>query len=140
MKRVQRTNEQGVMYLQYKPECPADYPQFDTQEQKDKLIQAVQNHYADGKLVRGRQMDGHGGHCIMGIVNTLNMWEIFGSRVNFSITDDITMLLVCTNNDGPGSYSPSSWSGDESVDNTVTPKSYSELMMILKDSPVGEEK
>ena len=63
------------------------------------------------------------------------MWEIVGSRKNLTITDDITMLLVCTNNDGPGSYSP------DIGDQTVTPKSYSELMMILKDSPVeGEEK
>ena len=138
MKVVDRTNEQGMKYSRYEAECLADYPQFRDQEQKDEMIQAVQDHYADGKLVRGRQEDGEGRHCVLGIISYLGMWNAFGLE-NRSGHSKTSKMMVGINNDGMGGYRPNN---EDRYDpsNLVTPKSYSELMMILKDSPVGEEK
>ena len=133
MKIVERTNDQGFTYTSLVPESQEDHPWFKDQADKDTLIQAVQDHYANGKLIRGSQSDGEGGHCVMGIIHMLNLGYVVIEKTK-NWPANTSRLLVYTNNDGPGSYSPVD--GDQ----TVTPKSYSELMMILKDSPVGEEK
>ena len=120
------------------------YPKFMSQKIKNAVIRQVQRLYETGKLIQGRRHDGHGGRCVLGVIEDVgfNMqvmttklttgkraWgeTIVGTNdLGYSVTDNETEFKA--NGDLEITYP------------LVPPSNYAELMLILKDSPVEEEK
>ena len=116
-----------------------NYPIFLSQKIKSAVIQQVQSLYEKGKLIQGKQQDARGGACVLGAIVQVEMdmdtnavrrdlWEGSGTAWQDRIVEvnDIDFTISQVTNDGGFPLVP--------------PSAYNELIQILKDSPVEEEK
>ena len=115
------------------------YPRFLSQKVKSAVIREVHRLYEKGKLIQGRQRDGHGGACVLGVIVDVGMNTRYGAVLRNNVgpwtrewedriveVNDIGFRMDQISNDGQHPLVP--------------PSAYNELIQILKDSPVEEEK
>jgi len=121
------------------------YPRFMSQKIKEAVIRQVQHLYEIGKLIQGRRHDGHGGRCVLGVIENVGFeMQVLTTRLTAgkrAWVDTIvgTNDLGFTDKDIETEFKPGG--KVEMTYPLVPPSNYAELMLILKDSPVeGEEK
>lgn len=124
MRREQRINDHGYIYLHHTPDYDHELPRFTSYAARDAAIQRYKDLHSEGLTLRGVGQEQRGtkmGYCVMGM-----LIAEFRGLVNFN--DGGTSALVCANNQGPDSYG----SGKP-----VTAKGFTEVIDLLQRCTVG---
>ena len=123
------------------------YPRFMSQKIKSAVIRQVQRLYEAGKLIQGRRHDGNGGRCVLGVIENVG-FEMNTQTIKLNhgtLNRAWADTIVKVNDLGfevDDIFKPQGSQSDdlELIYPLVPPSNYAELMLILKDSPVEEEK
>ena len=123
------------------------YPKFMSQKIKNAVIRQVQRLYETGKLIQGRRHDGHGGRCVLGVIENIGFeMQVQVTKVTqFKRYRPWANAIVKVNDLGfkgkdLDKIYENRGNDEELTFPLVPPSNYAELMLILKDSPVEEEK
>ena len=122
------------------------YPKFMSQKIKSAVIRQVQRLYEAGKLIQGRRHDGHGGRCVLGVIENIGfemgvmttVRTLPGARHWLDTIVDVNDLGFQVDN--IEIVRKDTGKIKDVIYPLVPPSNYAELMLILKDSPVEEEK
>ena len=123
------------------------YPKFMSQKIKSAVIRQVQRLYEAGKLIQGRRQDSHGGLCVLGVIENIGFeMQVQVTKVTqFKRYRPWANAIVKVNDLGfkgkdLDKIYENRGNDEELTFPLVPPSNYAELMLILKDSPVEEEK